>query len=34
VARITGMRYDNGTPVFIVGDGLRVPMANLTQLRS
>ena len=34
VARITGLRFDNGTPVLILGAALRVPMASLTQVRS
>ncbi len=34
VGRITGMRYDNGNPILIIGDALHVPMSQLTQVRS
>lgn len=32
--RITGMRYENGFPILILGDSLSVPMSQLTQVRS
>lgn len=32
--RITGMKYDRGTPVLLLGDTLQVPMSQLIQLRS
>ncbi len=32
--RITGMRYDNGNPILIIGDALSIPMSKLTQIRS
>lgn len=32
--RITGMRYDNGNPILIIGDTLSVPMSQLTQIRA
>lgn len=32
--RITGMRYDNGNPILIIGDSLSIPMSQLTQIRS
>lgn len=32
--RITGMKYDNGNPVLILGNSLTVPMSQLTQIRS
>jgi flagellar basal-body rod modification protein FlgD len=31
--RITGMRYENGNPILIIGDRLHVPMSQLTQIR-
>jgi flagellar basal-body rod modification protein FlgD len=31
--RITGMKYDQGNPILIIGDSLSVPMSQLTQLR-
>ncbi|MBU6367039.1 MAG: hypothetical protein KJT01_12580 [Gemmatimonadetes bacterium] len=31
--RITGMRLENGTPMLLIADTLRVPMTSLTQLR-
>lgn len=32
--RITGMRYENGNPILIIGDAMQVPMSQLTQVRS
>lgn len=32
--RITGMRYENGNPILIIGDRLSVPMSQLTQIRA
>lgn len=32
--RITGMKYDNGNPILIIGDSLSVPMSQLTQIRA
>ncbi len=32
--RITGMRYDQGNPILIIGDSLHVPMSQLTQIRA
>jgi flagellar basal-body rod modification protein FlgD len=32
--RITGMRYEQGTPILIIGDSMSLPMARLLQLRS
>ena len=32
--RITGMRYDNGNPILIIGDSLSIPMSQLSQIRS
>ncbi len=32
--RITGMRYDKGNPILIIGDSLHVPMSQLTQIRA
>ncbi|MFN5581451.1 flagellar hook assembly protein FlgD [Gemmatimonas sp.] len=32
--RITGIKYDNGNPILIIGDVLTVPMSQLTQLRA
>ena len=32
--RITGMKYDRGSPVLLLGDALQVPMSQLIQLRS
>ncbi|MDQ8171219.1 MAG: flagellar hook capping FlgD N-terminal domain-containing protein [Gemmatimonadota bacterium] len=32
--RITGMRYESGNPILIIGDALSVPMSQLTQVRS
>ena len=31
--RITGMKYDQGNPILIIGDSLSVPMSQLTQIR-
>lgn len=31
--RITGMKYDNGNPILIIGDRLSIPMSQLTQIR-
>jgi flagellar basal-body rod modification protein FlgD len=31
--RITGMKYDNGNPILIIGDTLQLPMAQLIQIR-
>jgi flagellar basal-body rod modification protein FlgD len=31
--RITGMKYDQGNPILILGDSLSVPMSQLTQIR-
>ena len=32
--RITGMRYESGNPILIIGDSLSVPMSQLTQVRN
>jgi flagellar basal-body rod modification protein FlgD len=32
--RITGMKYENGNPILIIGDSLNVPMSQLTQIRA
>ncbi|WP_411280694.1 flagellar hook assembly protein FlgD [Gemmatimonas sp.] len=32
--RITGMRYESGNPILIIGDSLNVPMSQLTQVRA
>ena len=32
--RITGMKYENGNPILIIGDSLAVPMSQLTQIRA
>ncbi|MEN9507522.1 MAG: putative flagellar basal-body rod modification protein FlgD [Gemmatimonadota bacterium] len=32
--RITGMKYDNGNPILLIGDSMQLPMAQLIQLRS
>ncbi len=32
--RITGMKYENGNPILIIGDALTVPMSKLTQIRA
>lgn len=32
--RITGMKYENGNPILIIGDSLTVPMSKLTQIRA
>jgi flagellar basal-body rod modification protein FlgD len=32
--RITGMKYENGNPILIIGDSLSVPMSQLTQIRA
>lgn len=32
--RITGMKYENGNPILIIGDTLKVPMSQLTQIRA
>jgi flagellar basal-body rod modification protein FlgD len=32
--RITGMRYESGNPILIIGDSLSVPMSQLTQVRA
>ena len=32
--RITGMRYEHGNPILIIGDTLSLPMSKLTQIRS
>ena len=32
--RITGMKYDNGNPILLIGDALQVPMSKLIQVRS
>ncbi|WP_309671625.1 flagellar hook capping FlgD N-terminal domain-containing protein [Gemmatimonas sp.] len=32
--RITGMRYDKGNPILIIGDTLSVPMSQLIQVRA
>jgi flagellar basal-body rod modification protein FlgD len=32
--RITGLKYDNGNPMLIIGDSITVPMSQLTQIRS
>lgn len=32
--RITGMKYENGNPILIIGDSLTVPMSQLTQIRA
>ena len=31
--RITGMRYEQGNPILIIGDELSLPMSKLTQIR-
>lgn len=31
--RITGLKYDQGNPILIIGDTLSVPMSQLTQIR-
>ncbi|MCO4099409.1 flagellar hook assembly protein FlgD [Gemmatimonas sp.] len=31
--RITGMRYEQGTPILTIGDSINVPMSKLTQIR-
>jgi flagellar basal-body rod modification protein FlgD len=31
--RITGLKYDQGNPILIIGDNLSVPMSQLTQIR-
>ena len=31
--RITGLKYDQGNPILIIGDRLSVPMSQLTQIR-
>jgi flagellar basal-body rod modification protein FlgD len=31
--RITGMRYEQGNPILIIGDQLNLPMSQLTQIR-
>lgn len=31
--RITGLKYDQGNPILIIGDSLNVPMSQLTQIR-
>ena len=31
--RITGMRYEKGNPILIIGDSLSIPMSKLTQIR-
>ena len=31
--RITGMRYEQGNPILIIGDDLSLPMSQLTQIR-
>jgi flagellar basal-body rod modification protein FlgD len=31
--RITGMKYENGNPILIIGDSLTLPMSQLTQIR-
>lgn len=32
--RITGMKYENGNPILIIGDTLSVPMSQLIQIRA
>jgi flagellar basal-body rod modification protein FlgD len=32
--RITGMRYQNGNPMLLIGDSLSIPMSQLTQIRA
>jgi flagellar basal-body rod modification protein FlgD len=32
--RITGLKYENGNPILIIGDALQLPMSQLTQVRS
>jgi flagellar basal-body rod modification protein FlgD len=32
--RITGLRYEQGNPILIIGDSLSVPMSKLTQIRA
>ena len=32
--RITGLRYENGSPVLMIGDSLSVPFSELTQVRN
>jgi flagellar basal-body rod modification protein FlgD len=31
--RITGMRYDNGNPILMIGNSFSVPMSQLLQIR-
>lgn len=31
--RITGLRYEQGNPILIIGDSLSIPMSQLTQIR-
>ena len=31
--RITGMKYDQGNPILLIGDSLAVPMSQLIQIR-
>ncbi len=31
--RITGLRYEQGNPILIIGDSLNIPMSQLTQIR-
>lgn len=32
--RITGMRYQGGNPILLIGDSISVPMSQLTQIRA
>lgn len=32
--RITGMRYQDGNPILLIGDSISVPMSQLTQIRA
>jgi flagellar basal-body rod modification protein FlgD len=32
--RITGMRYQDGNPILMIGDSISVPMSQLTQIRA
>ncbi|WP_396223244.1 flagellar hook assembly protein FlgD [Gemmatimonas sp.] len=32
--RITGMKYEKGNPILIIGDSMAVPMSKLTQIRA
>lgn len=32
--KITGMKYENGNPILIIGDALSVPMSQLIQIRA